>query len=161
MTASPTTQPITLRAASEDDCAVLTTIVRTSAAYPGRYRVMVANQRIDRDYVLANPVRVAADGDEVLGFYSLLVPGCGGAGEGELDFMFVADRHRRRGVGRLLVDDLRRLVADLRLERIHIVSHPPAEVFYLAMGARRAGTIPPAGRVSWSRPYLVLETAGG
>ena len=36
------------------------------------------------------------------------------------------------------------------------VSHPPAEGFYLRMGARRIGTILPGGRVGWPRPLLSL-----
>lgn len=166
MTVSPLRAPsrtptsidaVGVRPATGTDCVVLTAMVRDSAAYSGRYRVMVANQTIDERYVLAHPVRVAVAGSEIVGFYSLLVPGCGGDGEGELDFMFVANGYQRRGIGRLLFDDLRRTAAHLRLRRIHIVSHPPAEAFYRAQGARLLGVEPPAGRVTWSRPHLIMS----
>jgi hypothetical protein len=40
---------------------------------------------------------------------------------------------------------------------VKIVSHPPAEGFYLRMGARRIGTMLPGGRVTWARPLLSLS----
>ncbi len=48
----------------------------------------------------------------------------------------------------------------LGIERIQIVSHPPAEAFYRsvgAVGAVHVGEIPPAGRITWSRPLLRLD----
>lgn len=144
--------------ARPDEAAALTTLVRTSAAYPGRYRVMVANQRLDAAYLATNLTRVAhgADG-QLRGFYSILVPGRGAAGEGELDFMFVANQLQGRGIGRALFEDLRVTAGQLGLARVHIVSHPPSERFYLACGARRIGEQPPTGRVSWARPHLALD----
>jgi GNAT superfamily N-acetyltransferase len=149
--------PVAIRPAIGRDCAALTAMVRQSGAYHGRYHVMVANQTIDVGYLQAHPVRVAVIGAEVVGFYSLLVAGCRVDGEGELDFMFVADRHQGRGVGRQLFDDLRQMAASLGLRRIHIVSHPPAERFYRARGAERVGEVPPSGGVTWSRPHLLLS----
>jgi N-acetylglutamate synthase-like GNAT family acetyltransferase len=147
-----------IRNATAADALALTTMVRTSAAYDGAYRVMVANQTIDAAYLTSNPVRVAHGPDgQLLGFYGLLIPGMGSAGEGELDFMFVANDSQRRGVGRALIHDLRVLAGQLQLARVRIVSHPPAEGFYQAMGARRVGTLPPSGRVAWSRPNLILD----
>ncbi|MGH3683287.1 MAG: GNAT family N-acetyltransferase [Natronosporangium sp.] len=144
--------------ARPDEAEALTTLVRTSAAYPGHYRVMVANQRLDAAYLATNLTRVAhgADG-QLWGFYSILVPGQGAAGEGELDFMFVANQLQGRGIGRALFEDLRATASQLGLARVHIVSHPPSERFYLACGARRIGEQPPTGRVSWARPHLALD----
>jgi N-acetylglutamate synthase-like GNAT family acetyltransferase len=147
-----------IRTATTADAPTLTAMVRTSAAYDGAYRVMVANQTIDAGYLASNPVRVARAPDgQPLGFYSLLIPGRGTAGEGELDFLFVANDQQRRGVGRALIHDLRVLAGQLQLARVHIVSHPPAEGFYQAMGARRVGSLPPSGRAAWSRPHLILD----
>lgn len=151
-------EPLGVAPARPDEVEALTTLIRTSAAYDGHYRVMVENQTVDTDYLDANIVRVVrgADGD-IWGFYSLVIPGKGGDGEGELDFMFVANHRQGQGVGRALFDDLRDTAGLLRLSRVHIVSHPPAEPFYLACGARRIGQLPPAGRVTWARPHLALE----
>ncbi|HXV94178.1 MAG TPA: GNAT family N-acetyltransferase [Pseudonocardia sp.] len=159
MTATSGSSPVTIRDAVAGDGPALTTLVRTSRAYDGRYRVLVAGQTIDDAYVRAHPVRVAAHGARPVGFASLLVPGRGGAGDAELDFMFVADGEQGTGLGRLLSEDLRRHAAERGIRRIHIVAHPPAEAFYRRIGATRVGAVPPSGRVTWSRPLLVLPVA--
>lgn len=148
---------VSVRDATVCDARDLTSLVRTSAAYEGKYRPMVALQRIDAAYISSNPTRVAEADGNVEGFYSLLLPGRGGESEAELDFMFVRDRRRGSGVGRVLMDDLRQRASSLGVHRVHIVSHPPAVDFYRAMGARSVGVLEPAGRVTWSRPVLVLD----
>lgn len=151
------TVTLTLRAAVAADGPVLTQLARTSAAYDGEYRAVIVEQTIDAAYLAKNPARVAEDERGVAGFYTLEIPGRGEPGEGELDYLFVADDRQGAGVGRALMDDLRVEAAALGLRRIHIVSHPPAEGFYLAMGATRVGLLEPRGRVTWARPRLVLE----
>jgi GNAT superfamily N-acetyltransferase len=148
---------VTLRAAVAADGPTLTRLARTSAAYDGEYRAVVAEQTIDATYLAKNPARVAEDDRGIAGFYTLVIPGRGQAGEGELDYLFVADDRQGSGIGRALIDDLRGEATALGLRRIHIVSHPPAEGFYLAMGASRVGVLHPRGRVTWARPRLVLE----
>jgi GNAT superfamily N-acetyltransferase len=146
--------------ARADEAEALTALVRGSAAYPGQYRVMVADQKLDAAYLDANVVRVIrGPGGDVWGFYSLLFPGHGAPGEAELDFMFVANDRQGRGIGRALFADMRAVAEERRASRVHIVSHPPAEAFYLAQGAERVGVLAPAGRATWSRPHLVLEPA--
>jgi GNAT superfamily N-acetyltransferase len=148
---------VDVRNARADDGPTLTELVRTSAAYDGGYRAVVATLTVDAEYTSAHLTRVAEESTTTIGFYSLVVPGRGADGEGELDYFFVADGHRGRGVGRVLAADLRRRAADLGLARVLVVSHPPAEAFYRAVGARRVGMVQPAGRVTWSRPLLVLD----
>ncbi|MFI5709287.1 GNAT family N-acetyltransferase [Kribbella sp. NPDC051620] len=148
---------LTLRAAVAADGPVLTRLARTSAAYDGMYRAMIEEQTIDAAYLAKNPGRVAEDDRGVAGFYTLAIPGRAGPGEGELDYLFVADDRQGAGIGRMLMDDLRVEAKALGLPRIHIISHPPAEGFYLAMGATRVGLLPPRGRVTWAQPHLVLE----
>ncbi|WP_433019195.1 N-acetyltransferase family protein [Kribbella sp. CA-294648] len=146
-----------IRAAVAADGPALTRLVRTSAAYDGEYRAMISEQTIDAAYLEKNPARVVEDDGQLAGFYTLLIPGRGEPGEGELDYLFVADDQQGAGIGRLLMTDLRREAARLGLRRIHIVSHPPSEGFYLAVGARRVGVRPARGRVTWSQPILVLD----
>jgi GNAT superfamily N-acetyltransferase len=147
-----------IRDAQAADAPALTRLVRNSGAYDGTYRVMVAAQLIDAAYLAANPTRVSVDDREaIVGFASLLVPGRGVAGEAELDFMFVADDRQGRGVGRALMADAVAVARGIGLGRIHIVSHPPAEPFYRSVGAERVGEVPPAGRITWSRPLLCLD----
>jgi GNAT superfamily N-acetyltransferase len=75
----------------------------------------------------------------------------------ELDLMFVSDHAQGKGIGRLLFDHLRTVARDHGVTRIHIVAHPPAEQFYLRMGASRIGTKEAGGKVSWARPVLSLD----
>ncbi|SDU75352.1 GNAT family N-acetyltransferase [Jiangella alkaliphila] len=143
--------------ATVEETGALTTMVRTSAAYTGEYRVMVANQTIDAAYIAQHLTRVAHGPDgELLGFVTLQVPGRGGPGEGEVDFMFVADDAQGRGIGRLLIEDLVEQAAALGLHRLHAVSHPPSAGFYRGCGFRDVAVIEPYGRIGWSRPHLVL-----
>lgn len=154
------TAALAIRDAQAADAPVLTEIVRTSDAYDGTYRVMVASLSVDAAYLAANPTRVCVDGEgAIVGFASLLVPGRGVAGEAELDYMFVADDQQGRGVGRALIADVVAVATGLGVERIHIVSHPPSEGFYRSVGAERVGEIPPVGRVTWPRPHLLLDIA--
>jgi GNAT superfamily N-acetyltransferase len=147
-----------IRDAQAADAPALTRLVRNSGAYDGTYRVMVAAQLIDAAYLAANPTRVSVDDREaIVGFASLLVPGRGVAGEAELDFMFVADDRQGRGIGRALMADAVAVAKGMGIGRIHIVSHPPAEPFYRSVGAERVGEVPPAGRITWSRPLLLLD----
>ena len=138
----------------------MTHLVHNSAAYEGIYRPVILTESISAEYIQRHTAGVAEDGDRLAGFYTLLIPGRGSSGEGELDFMFVADDLQRRGVGRMLINDLRATASRLGLARIQIVSHPPAEPFYRAIGARRVGSIPPRGPVTWTRPHLVLDMDG-
>ncbi|MEJ3654121.1 GNAT family N-acetyltransferase [Actinomycetes bacterium KLBMP 9759] len=146
-----------VRDAQPRDAPRLTSLVRDSGAYTGEYRAMIVRQTVDEAYIAANPTRVCVDGATIVGFAGLLVPGRGEAGEAELDFMFVADDQQRRGIGRILVDDVVAFARTAGIRRIHIVSHPPSEPFYRAVGAVPVGEIPPSGRVTWARPLLHLD----
>src|SRR5918998_2962336 len=132
-----------IRHAQPADAPELTRIVRTSGAYAGPYRVMVAPLTIDKTYLATNPVRVCVDDQgRVAGFASLLLPGRGVDGEAELDFLFVTDDQQGRGIGRALMADITVVALRLGARCIHIVSHPPAEPFYRSLGALRVGEVP-------------------
>lgn len=151
----------TIGPATAGETAKLTAMVRTSAAYAGEYRVMVANQTIDAAYIGQHATRVARRPDGViLGFATLQVPGRGEPGEGEIDFMFVADDAQGLGIGRLLIDDVLAVAAERSLHRVHVVSHPPSAGFYRRCGARDVAVIGPYGRIGWSRPHLVFDIRG-
>ncbi|MZD08363.1 GNAT family N-acetyltransferase [Streptomyces sp. SID5785] len=153
---SGTTRPgrrpeVVVRRAVARDARRLTRIVRGSRAYEGKYAAMVADHRVRPGYIEAHRVFVAVDRADgrVLGFYALLVDAA------ELDLMFVADDAQGLGIGRLLVRHLCGEARAAGLDRVRVVSHPPAEGFYRSTGARRTGTAPanpPA--VPWERPEL-------
>ncbi|WP_338693569.1 GNAT family N-acetyltransferase [Streptomyces sp. Q6] len=142
---------VAVRRATARDAKRLTRLVRGSRAYEGPYAPMVDGYRVGPDYIEAHRVFVAVDeaDDRVLGFYSLILS------PPELDLMFVADQAQGLGIGRLLVAHMRGEAGAAGLDRVRVVSHPPAEGFYRSMGAHRTGTVaarPPA--VAWDRPEL-------
>ncbi|WP_151476096.1 GNAT family N-acetyltransferase [Streptomyces albicerus] len=144
---------VSIRRAVARDAKRLTRLVRGSRAYEGQYAAMVAGYRVGPDYIEAHRVfvAVAADGPEghVLGFYSLVLA------PPELDLLFVADQSQGLGVGRLLVAHMKSEARAAGLDRVRVVSHPPAEGFYRSVGAVHTGTAsanPPA--VVWDRPEL-------
>ncbi|MFI1408609.1 GNAT family N-acetyltransferase [Streptomyces sp. NPDC020707] len=155
--------PVSVRRATARDAKRLTRLVRGSSAYEGRYAAMVAGYRVGPDYIETHRVFAAVattegreghEGDrghegQVLGFYSLVLA------PPELDLMFVADHAQGRGVGRLLVAHMESEARAAGLDRVRVVSHPPAEGFYRSVGAVHVGTAsatPPA--VVWDRPEL-------
>ncbi|QDY75275.1 GNAT family N-acetyltransferase [Streptomyces qinzhouensis] len=141
---------IRIRRAVDADARALTRMVRGSGAYEGHYASVVAGLTVGRDYIAAQRVHVAVDADGArLGFYGLL------ADIAELDLLFVADRAQGLGIGRLLIGHMTAEARRHGLDSVRVVSHPPAEGFYRAMGAERTGTVapnPPA--VAWPRPEL-------
>ncbi|WP_189962374.1 GNAT family N-acetyltransferase [Streptomyces violascens] len=145
---------VSVRRATVRDAKRLTHLVRTSSAYEGPYAPMIAGYRVGQDYIETHEVYVAVGPDgRVLGFYALIL------NPPELDLMFVADSAQGLGVGRLLMTHMKREARAAGLDSVRIVSHPPAEGFYLSVGARRTGTVvahPPA--VMWDRPELELPT---
>ncbi|MFI6935362.1 GNAT family N-acetyltransferase [Streptomyces sp. NPDC050287] len=150
---TPRSGTVTIRRAVARDAKRLTRLVRGSRAYAGQYAALVADYRVGPDYIETHRVFVAVTADEhesrVLGFYSLVLA------PPELDLLFVADGAQGRGLGRLLVAHMESEARAAGLDRVRVVSHPPAEGFYRTVGAVPTGTVsanPPA--VAWDRPEL-------
>ncbi|TWV53747.1 GNAT family N-acetyltransferase [Streptomyces misionensis] len=148
---SPVSRQITIRRTVARDAKRLTRLVRGSGAYKGQYAAAVAGYRVGPDYLEAHRAFVAVGagehGDQVLGFYSLVLA------PPELDLLFVADEAQGRGIGRMLVAHMRSEARAAGIDRVKVVSHVPAEDFYHRVGAVRTGTAranPPA--VPWDRP---------
>lgn len=142
-----------VRRATARDAKRLTRLVRSSRAYEGPYAPMVAGYRVGPDYIETHRVfaAVSPDDDRLLGFYSLVLD------PPELDLMFVADSAQGLGIGRLLVAHMLCEAREAGMSEVRVVSHPPAEGFYLSVGGRRTGTEPanpPA--VMWDRPELII-----
>lgn len=161
---------VVVRRAVGRDGRGLTRLVRGSRAYEGRYAAMVEGYRVGPDYIEAHRVFVAVEAGgpaedvsrggqggagRVLGFYALVVEA------GELDLMFVADRVQGCGIGRMLVEHMKGEARRLGVERVRVVSHPPAEGFYRSVGARQVGVVPANPPVvRWDRPEFEFVTAG-
>ncbi|MGA5268347.1 GNAT family N-acetyltransferase [Streptomyces lydicamycinicus] len=157
---------VVIRRAEGRDAGRLTRLVRSSRAYEGRYSSMVEGYRVGPDYIAAHRVFVAVEEaaggagpgeqERVWGFYALLVE------PAELDLMFVADQAQGYGIGRRLIAHMRDEARRAGLDRVRVVSHPPAEGFYRSVGARPVGVVradPPA--VMWDRPELAFLVEPG
>jgi predicted GNAT superfamily acetyltransferase len=81
------------------------------------------------------------------------------AGEGELDFVFVANDQQGRGIGRALFEDMRETAAALGLARITHRLAPAVGAVLPRLRCGAVGTKPPVGRVTWAWPQLVLGLA--
>jgi GNAT superfamily N-acetyltransferase len=146
-------QPITIRRAVAADAAALSALMHASSAYRGAYAAILQGYAVTPVQVERDVVFAGCGGERVLGFYAL----ANLAAEPELDLMFVADAAQGSGVGALLFNHMRDTARALGVGQVKIVSHPPAEKFYLRMGAQRVGAVAPAGRVTWPRPLLRLS----
>lgn len=145
-----------IRPARRRDALRLTALIHASRAYGGPYASIISGYSVSTGYLERECVHVAVDADSgrLLGFYALLT----GTEPPELDLLFVADEAQGRGIGMLLVDHMREQARQAGLRQVTVISHPPAESFYLRAGARRTGirrAAPPA--VQWDRPELCFD----
>ncbi|MFE6049831.1 GNAT family N-acetyltransferase [Kitasatospora sp. NPDC056446] len=139
-----------IRRAETADAERLTELIHACSAYRGEYAPMIDGYRVTPDYLARHEVFLASDPDTggLLGFYALIRE------PAELDLMFVADEAQGRGTGRLLIGHLLELARRIGITTVKVVSNPPAERFYLRVGAERVGVFPAAGRITWDRPEL-------
>jgi GNAT superfamily N-acetyltransferase len=132
------------------DARRLADLCRASRAYRGRYAEAIAMVTVSPSYLADHLVFVARDRRaNVLGFYALV------RDPPELDMLFVADHVQGHGIGGVLVRHMLEQARQCGLDRVRVVSHPPAEGFYLRCGARRSGVVPAKPPVvTWERPEL-------
>lgn len=142
----------TIRPARPADAARLTALIQASTAYRGAYFAMIDGYVVRPDYIERHEVRMAVDrtDDRLLGFYGLIHE------PAELDLMFVADDAQGLGIGRVLITDMLDRARAAGIATVKVVSHPPAEGFYLQVGAERTGTRPPQPRTPWEQPELLF-----
>jgi GNAT superfamily N-acetyltransferase len=146
---------VLIRRAREQDAAALSQLMHESRAYTGGYAVMLRGYEVTTEQIRRHLVFLAEDLVNIWGFYSLTLTG----GVPELDLFFVRDKAQGRGLGAELFAHLKTQVAARGLSETRIVSHPPAEGFYLRMGAVRIGVTDPSPRVPWSRPILHVKVS--
>jgi GNAT superfamily N-acetyltransferase len=142
-----------VRRATPADAPTLTRIVRESSAYVGEYRAIVENLEITSAQIERDTVYVCEDEGEISGFYSLIAKD----GSAELDLLFVDNAFLGKGIGKMLFRHMVEEAERMGFLRVEIVAHPPAQAFYLKMGAVVVGEKPPSGRVTWTRPRMMLE----
>ncbi|MFG2603154.1 GNAT family N-acetyltransferase [Streptomyces sp. NPDC048514] len=141
---------IRIRRATGMDAEGLTALVQESQAYRGQYASVIAGYQVTAAYIERHQVFAAVDtAGQLVGFYSLILD------PAELDLAFVSDEAQGMGVGKLLMEHMLDQAQSADLAHVRVVSNPPAERFYLRMGAKRVGVVAPTPpKVTWERPEL-------
>jgi GNAT superfamily N-acetyltransferase len=130
----------------------LTALMHASSAYQGEYSSILDGYTVTPEYIERNPTFTAMTSDELLGFYALLTE------PPELDILFVSDDAQGLGIGARLITHMLAEAREREIKSVRVVSHPPAAPFYIRMGARRTGTVPPnPPKVRWERPELRFD----
>ncbi len=128
-----------IRRAQPEDAPILTEIAhlaKRSWGYPDHWiQLWQYSLTIEPDYIRNNPVYLAYQGDEILGFYALST-----SNEIiELDHLWIRPEVMRQGIGRALFVDALSRTAEAGKTRLSIQADPHAEGFYVQMGAHRVG----------------------
>jgi GNAT superfamily N-acetyltransferase len=90
---------------------------------------------IQTEFIEKNPVFVAEDSGQVLGFYALVL----GGDKAQLEHLWVAPARIGSGVGKELFLHAMQNAAGQNVSEVEISSDPNAEGFYQKMGAHRIG----------------------
>jgi GNAT superfamily N-acetyltransferase len=148
---------VALRPGRDDEAAPLSELALRSKGHWGYDQAFLDACReeltLTPAQVRAKRTIVAERGGRVVGFYTL-------AGEPPvacLDHLFVEPDEIGSGVGRALWGHAVHAAQSLGFTRLEIEADPDAEAFYLAMGARRRGTVPSGSIPGRALPLLAYE----
>jgi GNAT superfamily N-acetyltransferase len=126
---------ISIRDARAADRARLNDLKRLASMYSPTYREQLAAHpellEVSAEQIDRGMMRVAEQAGVAIGFAVLLSEADGAC---ELDGLFVAPERMRAGVGRLLVEDAKRIARDRGAARIEVVANPDAAGFYQRLG---------------------------
>lgn len=130
---------INIRRSSEGESERLTQIAHAAKRhwrYPERWIELWKDVlTITPEYILDNEVYSATGGDDVLGFYALIVDG----DRAVLDHLWIDPKNIGAGIGRELFNHAVKKALEMRTSVVEIESDPNAEGFYKHMGAIRIG----------------------
>jgi GNAT superfamily N-acetyltransferase len=132
---------MTIRSASPDEAATLTTIALDAKRYWGYPEHWIKHWESDLtitpEFIRDNHVYVDEADGEIRGFYALCVVG----NKADLEHMWVRPEAIGTGVGKELFLDAMERAAKLNVEAVEIASDPNAAGFYKRMGATQIGEI--------------------
>ena len=130
-----------IRQALPKDAATLTQIAHDAKRHWGYPEHWIQHWRSDltisSDFVSSNPVYVAEQDGELMGFYALIVRD----EKAELEHMWVAPRFIGQGIGKDLFIHAMQEAAGQNVSAVEISSDPNAEGFYRKMGAEKIGEV--------------------
>jgi len=148
---------VAMRPGRDDEAELLSDLALRSKGYWGYDQAFL---EACRDELTLTPAEVRAKrtivaerGGRVVGFYTL----AGDPPVAGLDHLFVEPAEVGTGVGRALWGHAVAAAQSLGFTRVEIEADPDAEAFYLAMGARRRGTVPSGSIPGRLLPRLEYE----
>src|SRR5438445_8346960 len=128
-----------IRRAAPEDAATLTEISHAAKrhwGYPEHWIQHWSNDiTITSEFVTKNEVYMAANREEILGFYALVIAD----GQAELEHMWIRPEHIGAGIGKELFVHAMQRAASLSVEAVGITADPNAEGLYQHLGAKRIG----------------------
>jgi GNAT superfamily N-acetyltransferase len=150
---------ITFRPARPGEAGLLGDLALRSKAHWGYDQAFLDACRAELSFrpedVTASRITVAEQSGQVLGFYSLE----GQPPAAELGNLWVTPDRIGRGLGRRLWQHAVATAAAAGFAVLRIEADPNAEGFYLAMGARRAGSAPSGAVGGRALPVLCVDLA--
>lgn len=148
-----------IRPAQVHEAEALSALALKSKAYWGYSAAAIESWRqelrVSNDTITSRPTFVAAVGDEIAGFYSLMPSNR----FWKLDHLWVLPQFMDRGIGRALVAHALETAVRGGASCVTVDADPNAESFYLACGADRCGEVPAPipGQPGRVRPQLAFR----
>jgi len=157
--AEPQDCKMNIRSAQEHEAEALSALAIEAKAYWGYPADTIESWRQDlsvsSDTITSRPTFVAAIGDEIAGFYSLVPSNH----SWKLDHLWVLPQFMDRGIGRALLAHALETALRGGASSVTVDADPNAESFYLACGAERCGEVPAPipGQPERVRPQLAFS----
>lgn len=149
-----------IRRAVEHEAELLCSLAMNAKAHWGYAKEVLEGWRaqitISANDIRAKPTYVAADGGEIVGFYSLQPSG---HHSWNLDNFWVMPGHMSRGIGRALIQHALKTAARGGASEVTVDADPNAAPFYVRCGAVRRGEVaaPIPGHPARVRPQLAFK----
>jgi len=138
----PYAMDLQIRRATPDEAAALTALAHAAKKHWGYPEEWIdhwqADLTITSDFMAQNEVFVATVDGEIAGCCALVRS----ESLTELEHMWSAPKHMKKGIGRALFEHTRRRAEELGSNMIELSAYPKAERFYERMGAKRIGEVP-------------------
>jgi GNAT superfamily N-acetyltransferase len=149
-----------LRPGRDEEAGLLSQLALRSKGYWGYDQDFLdacrAELTLTPEDIRTRQVTVAERGGQIIGFSAL----AGQPPVGTLEELFVEPDHIGTGVGRALWRQAMVTARTVGFERITLEADPGAEPFYLAMGARRCGSVASGSIPGRVLPLLEVPIAG-
>ncbi len=130
-----------IRRARPEEAKVLTDIAHAAKRHWGYPENWIQHWKADLtiapEFIAANEVYVAINGEEIVGCCAIAFNGS----SAELEHMWIRPEHIGTGVGRALFLYVKERAADLKIPALELSADPNAEGFYERMGATRIGEV--------------------